>query len=119
MNIQPQIIEKDGKPAFVVLTIEDYESLLSDEALLDRARENDAGRRYPAAIVDRIIDGDNPLKVIREWRGITQDQLAAKAGMSKNYMSMLETGKRTISKKTAMQLAAPLDVDADILLDEG
>jgi transcriptional regulator with XRE-family HTH domain len=35
------------------------------------------------------------IKQLRTARGLTQEQVAKKAGVSKNYITMLEGGKRT------------------------
>jgi DNA-binding XRE family transcriptional regulator len=115
--MNPQFIEQNGKPAFVVLTIDDYNALICDEAIAEQAREEDDGTRFPAAVVDRLIQGENAIKVIREWKSVTQDELAATAELSKNFISMLETGRRPLTNKTAQQLAVALDVDMDVLTD--
>jgi DNA-binding XRE family transcriptional regulator len=115
--MKTQIIEKDGKPAFVVLTVEDYNALISDEEFMVQTREYDSGTRYPSDVVDRIIDGQNALKVIREWKNMTQEVLAEATGLSKNFISMLETGRRNLTDKTARKLASKLDVDIDALLN--
>ena len=115
--MKTQIIEQDGKPAFVVLSIEDYNALVSDEEFMIQARDNDSGTRYPSEVVDRIIDGQNALKVIREWKNMTQEVLANSSGLSKNFISMLETGRRALTDKTARKLAVALGVDVDALTD--
>ncbi len=111
----PQIIEQNGKPAFVVLTIDDYNALISDEEFMKQALDDDDGIRYPAALVDRIFDGENAVKAVREWRDMTQDILAEKSGLSTTFISMLETRRRTLTDKTASKLAKALKVGIDIL----
>lgn len=115
--MKPQFIEQNGKPAFVVLSIDDYNALISDEAIAEQAREEDDGQRFPAAIVDRLLQDENALKVMREWQNMTQDELAEAANLSKNFISMLETGRRPLTNKTASQLAEVLNVDMDVLTE--
>ncbi len=119
--MQPQFIEQSGKPAFVVLTIDDYNALvsnsLSDEEFMKEAIDSDDGVRIPSAVVNRIIAGENSIKAIREWREVTQDDLAAACELSKNFISMLETGRRNLTNKTALKLAIALDVDSELLID--
>ncbi len=119
--MQPQFIEQAGKPAFVVLTIEDYNALISDkvsdEEFMRQAQESDDGARIPHDVLNRIIAGENPIKVVREWKDITQDDLALEGGLSKNFISMLETGRRALTTKTAIKLALALEVNADLLID--
>ena len=117
MLLKPQFIEQNGKPAFVVLSIDEYNALVSDEAIAQQARDEDDGQRFPSDVVDRLIQGENALKVIREFKNITQQQLANASELSKNFISMLETGRRPLTTKTAAQLAKILEVDMDILLD--
>ncbi len=115
--MNPQFIEQNGKPAFVVLSIDDYNALISDEAVAQQAREDDDGTRLPADVVDRLLQGENAIKVIREWKRLTQDELAQVAKLSKNFISMLETGRRPLTSKTAQQLAVVLEVNMDVLMD--
>ncbi len=48
----------------------------------------------PSAVVYAILDDENPIKVWRKYRGLTQQQLADKVKISKPYLSQIETGKR-------------------------
>ena len=87
-----------------------------DAAILERARaENDEW--FPTEVANRIAEGENVLRVIREWRGLTQAELAKKTGRATQYISQLETGKRAIGRKTAKVLAPALKVSADLLSD--
>lgn len=112
-----QFIGKDGKDMFAILPIDEY------RRLIEKAGEEDGGTdqdmTYPDHVVRRIaIDDENPVKVLREWRGKTQEDLAKDANLSTNYISMIETGRRALSKKTAVSFADILNVDWDMLLDE-
>jgi hypothetical protein len=49
----------------------------------------------PAEVVNAILDGKDPVKVWREYRGWTQQQLANAVKISKLYLSQIETGKRS------------------------
>jgi CheY-like chemotaxis protein len=52
--------------------------MLADLAACDAARA-EAGEGMPLAVFSRIVSGENPVKVIREWRGLTQAELARRA----------------------------------------
>ena len=71
---------------------------------------------FPAAVVDRLLAGESPIKVYRDHRGLTQKQLANAAGINAVYLSQIETGKRTGSAKTLASIAGALDVDVDDLI---
>jgi transcriptional regulator with XRE-family HTH domain len=59
------------------------------------------------------LDGENPVNVWREYRGLTQQQLADKVKISKAYLSQIETGKRKGSTKILSTIAKALDVSLD------
>ncbi len=121
---KPQVIlGPDGKPAFAVIPWADYlrrspldaEAQVRDEDLYDRAKA--AKEEYfPAEVVDRLLAGENPLKVYRKHRGITQRDLARSAGINAVYLSQIETGKRSGSTKTLAAIARALSVDIDDLI---
>ncbi|MCK2097545.1 helix-turn-helix domain-containing protein [Thauera aromatica] len=122
MNVQT--ITRDGKPEYVVLPWAEYRALLQalddarDAARLDEfARKLASGEEetVPAAVVDALLCGDNPVKVWREHRGLTQEALAAQAGISKAYLCQIETGKRDGAIKTLRAIAAALRVSVDDL----
>ncbi len=76
--------------------VEDTEMLQDirdvDEALQEIANgEEVIPAHVPYAI---ILDGENPVKVWREYREMTQQALAQAAGISASYLSQIETGKR-------------------------
>lgn len=67
----------------------------------------------PMELVDAMLDGENPIRVWREYRGLTQQQLAAAAGISKSYLSQIESGTRTGSTEVLSAIAAALDLTLD------
>ncbi len=121
---KPQVILDDiGQPAFVVipwreyerLTGEDAEAILGDEEHYDRAIA-DKGESFPIEVVDQLLAGKNPISVYRNYRGMTQNALAAAAGIHAVYLSQIETGKRTGSARTLAAVAKALQVTVDDLL---
>ena len=111
-----QFIERNGKREYAVVPMELFARLmraaegLDDVALFDAAKAADDGFRVPGAVAHAILDGTHPVKAWREYRGFTQDALAEKAGISKAYLSQIETGKRTGVAKTLKALASALGV---------
>lgn len=59
------------------------------------------------------------LKRLRTGRGLSQVDLAARAGIRPGYVSMLERGQRTPRLDTLCALAAALNVDPTALLATG
>lgn len=120
-----QIIEIAGQK-MAMLPIEDYERLLElaeDKADLLAAERAEArrlaGEEYvPAELVNRILDGESPLRVWRQHRGLTLDQLAKSAGLGISYLSDLERGKRQGKGALWRRLADALNVSIDDILPD-
>lgn len=69
----------------------------------------------PAAIANRILDGENKVRVWREHRGMSARELATNAGISVAYLSQIETGARDGSFDTIKRIAAALRIGVDDL----
>ncbi|MXY91994.1 MAG: helix-turn-helix transcriptional regulator [Caldilineaceae bacterium SB0670_bin_27] len=67
-------------------------------------------------VVDRLLTGTSPIKVYREYRGLSQKELAAATDISPIYLSQIETGRRFGSAKTLASIAQALDVSLDDLV---
>jgi DNA-binding XRE family transcriptional regulator len=124
--MKAQIIEKDGRPEFAVISYTDYEhflELLEDEAdakvVAEFHEAYTAGREFlvPDEIMRRELAGESPIKLWREYRGLTQQDLAKQAAISNPYLSQIETGKRQGTIETLSTLARALDVPLDVLID--
>jgi len=86
--------------------------MLADLAACDAAKA-EAGEGMPLAVFSRIVSGDNPVKVIREWRGLTQAELARLADLHRVQLHDIETGKSRGSVDTLKAIAVALDVGMD------
>jgi DNA-binding XRE family transcriptional regulator len=122
-----QFIHTPGGDDLAVLSRSDYDRLV---ALAAEAQEDAGASRIvrnsiralkegrevvlPKAVVDRLTNGDNPVRVIREWRDMIQGELAVAVGISQNYLSEIETGRRKgpaeLQKKFARALGVPMDL---------
>ena len=90
----------------------------ADAAVVDRFREKLAAGEeelVPAEIVSRLLAGENPVRVWREWRGLTARALAEAAGVTPAFLSQIEGGQRDGSFETMRKLAAALGVTLDDL----
>jgi hypothetical protein len=121
-----QIVEIAGKK-MAVLPVDDYERLLdlaedrADILAAERAEERrNAGEEYvPAELVDRILDGENPLRVWRQYRNLSLKQLSEGSGVGLSYISELERGLKNGPGRVWGKLARALNVSVeDILPDE-
>ena len=57
------------------------------------------------------------LRRLRAERGLSQEELAHRAGVNRNYVGMIEREENAATVDTMEQLAAALDVDATDLID--
>ena len=110
-----ETIERGGKP-FVLVPKATYKRMCAALENRDDVRAYDAAKAanpemVPAAIADRLLAGENPIRVWREHRELTQQQLADRAGISKGFLSQLEGAVRTPSIEVGKKLAAALGVD--------
>jgi DNA-binding XRE family transcriptional regulator len=114
----------------VTLSRADYEALLdaledaADNAAVDaqearEAREGVAAARanyLPVELVDRLVEGESPVRVWREHRRMTQGALAAAAGIAVSYLSEIESGKKPGSAVALRALAGALRVPMEDLV---
>lgn len=116
-----QFIEKAGRREWAVIPYTLFQKLLEDaEAAQElaeyrEAKAQDDGFRIPHEIVVRELAGESPVKLWREQRGLTQEALATAAGISKPYLSQIETAKRRGSVTVLSQLARALEVPLEVL----
>lgn len=114
----------DGE-AFIALSRRAYDKLVeaaedaADLAAIARfERRLAAGEEelIPSEMVDRILSGENLVRVWREYRGLTVAALAEKAGITQPYLSQIETGKREGTLQTMKKIAEALKVGLDDLV---
>ena len=72
----------------------------------------------PSVVVDRLLAGEAPLRVWREFRKLTQVALARASGVNRVQIVEIEGGRSTGSVHTLSKLAAALAVDVDDLIQK-
>ncbi len=120
-----QIHEKHGKPCTVTMSYKEYHALMERQEELEtiaRAQtitsriEAGMEETFPADVVNRIVlEDENPIRVYREYRHMTQQQLADKAGIARAYLTEIETGKKQGAIATLKAIAQALDVDLNMV----
>jgi hypothetical protein len=120
--------KKTGKGEVAILPRKDYEALVAKAAeadedaatarLVARARKEiaDGGPLIPLDVVNRIADGENPIRVLREWRDVTQLYLAHRTNIGQGYISDLENGRRKGTTAALKEIARVLEVPLDLLV---
>ncbi len=66
--------------------------------------------------VERLLTGENPVKLWRQKMGFTQRELATAAGVSQSQLAEIETGAKAGSVETLKKLARQLKVGLDALV---
>ena len=124
MNVR---FKKTDKGEVAILPRKEYEALAAKAAeadedagtarLVARARKEIAAGAplIPKTIVARIASGENALRVLREWRDLTQLYLSHKTDIGQGYLSDLESGRRKGTTAALKRIAAALNVPLDLL----
>jgi len=116
-----QIIKKDGRPEWAIVPYDEYLRLKEDAEMLQDVADYDAAvealeqgeELIPGEVTFAILDGESPIRVWRKYRKQTQQELADKAGISKPYLSQIETGKRAGTADVLATIAEALGVTID------
>jgi hypothetical protein len=125
MNVR---FQKTARGEIAIMPRKEYEALVVKAAeadedagtarLVARARgEIAAGAPLlPKHVIDRLAKGDNPVRVLREWRDVTQLYLSFKTKLSQGYISDVETGRRKGAAAALRRIADALKVPLDLLV---
>ncbi len=94
------LLHIQGKP-YVLVPLHDYREISS----------NGTGSDLPGDILDQLsARQEHPIKVIRKFRNMTQADLAEASGISRPYLTEIETGKKDGSIRALKTLAEALGV---------
>lgn len=94
------LLHIQGKP-YVLVPLHDYRALSSTES----------DSQLPDDILDQIsARQDHPIKIIRKYREMTQADLAQSSGISRPYLTEIETGKKDGSLRAIKLIAEALGV---------
>lgn len=119
------IITSPSGEKMAVLPVADYERLVAAAQNADDLRLYDEAKRrlgsgedeaIPSAFAKRLIAGESPIRVWREFRGLSGKDLATKAGVSAPFLSQIETGVREGSVRLMAKIAKVLEVAIDDLV---
>lgn len=99
------IIHIAGKP-HVLVPLHDYTVL----------KNGDGSNELPDHVLqDLAVGAQSPIKTLRKHRGMTQDDLANACGLSRPYLTELETGRKEGSIKSLKAIAQALQVPLERL----
>lgn len=99
------IIHIAGKP-HVLVPVHDYTAL----------KNAGSNSNLPQEVLEKLTVGnESAIKVVRKHRGLTQGALAEAAGISRPYLTEIETGRKDGSIRALKSIAGALDVSLEIL----
>ena len=121
-NKNYQSLTFSGKD-YTVVPCEEFEALRDtvdkdemDIAVARRVLEDADEELVPFELVERIAAGVHPVRVWREYRGMTASNLATQSGIAQSYLSDIETGKKLGSAKALKRVAIALGIAVDDLI---
>ena len=72
---------------------------------------------FPSSFVERLLlSGENPVRVWREYRGMSASELARRVSVSNAHIAAIESGASTGSAPTLRRIADALDTTMDTLV---
>jgi DNA-binding XRE family transcriptional regulator len=96
--------------------VEELEDRL-DAALLRLARFEQANdEAIPFSVVQRLSDGGVPMKIWREYRGLSREELAQAACVPTDLVAQVEAGKEDVPLRSMHAIARVLNVDLEDLV---
>jgi len=116
-------LTRKGKE-FAVIPVEDLQKLMDDAEMLADVRAYDAAKAriargddelIPLTITERRLAGESPVRIWRDHRALTQEELAKVSKVSRGMIAAIEAGHKTGGIATLKKLAAALKVDLDNL----
>lgn len=122
MTSAPQIVILAGEEYAIVPRAE-YDALRTavdedamDAAIIQRVLDDPDQELVPFELAKRIADGEHPIRVWREYRGMRASELAAAANIAASYLSDIEHGKKPGSIKAMKRIATTLNLTVDDLI---
>jgi DNA-binding XRE family transcriptional regulator len=113
-----ETITRNGKE-FAVIPVKALEKLMEDAEMLADVKAYDAAKArladgedelIPLDVIERRLSGEPALRIWREHRRLTQEQLSKKSKVSRALIAAIETNRKTGSVSTWKKLGAALDV---------
>ncbi len=128
-DINPKFVDIGGAE-MVLLTRAEFDALM--EVVEDAEEDAELSAIYdqrmadlkagydvilPVEVSARCCKGESLLRAVRNWRGLTQAEVAEKSGLTQGYLSDLEAGKREGTPQTLRKIAEAMGIDPVMLVD--
>jgi DNA-binding XRE family transcriptional regulator len=109
---------------FAVLPMDELKKLMDDAEMLSDVQAYDAAKAriergqdelIPLEITERRLAGESTVKIWRQYRGLTQEDLAKTSKVSRPMIAAIESRHKKGGIGTLKKLAVALRVDLDHL----
>ncbi len=114
--IETKVIKEGGRPRFVIMDyryFKRFQDILED---IEDAVDLELEPPYiQMAVVHREADGCSPITAWREFRSLTQKELAKKLGVSQAQVAKWEKPSAKARKTTLAKIARALKCDPSLL----
>lgn len=104
----------------LVAAASDAEEEAADAVVYDACKAalaKDSSGLLPVEVSAFLLRGERLATAIRKWRGLTQQDVAAKLGMAQGTLSDIENGRHRTAGNTVRALAKIYDIPEDWLMD--
>lgn len=116
----PEIINKNGQD-YAIIPFDFYQKLIEDAQMLSDIEAFDLAKSrneetFPSEVVYSLIfDGENPIKVYRQYRNLTRENLADQVNISVQLLTEIEHNIKLASLEILQSIASILNVDLDMI----
>lgn len=119
--MNPTIVKTSGGEEIVLLSKQDYDALVDARDVLAHQKIIEKMADCPEDWLsleeaNALLAAPTPVSFWRERRGRSQSELADAAGISRAYMSQIESGARTGTPDVLARIARALQVSLDDLV---
>ena len=106
----------------VIIPKTEYDALVQrlenlEAQMAGKGSPNNGHDKIPRAVAYRLAQGENAIRVWRQYRGMVQVELARKVGISRTYLTQIELGDRRLSVDLLQRIATGLDVTPHDLVE--
>jgi DNA-binding XRE family transcriptional regulator len=95
---------------------EDANDIKEASAIMARVKSGEE-TLIPAEVANAILDGTHPIRAWRKHRKLTAEKLAAKAGITRAYLTQIENGTRGGRTNVLQAFARALGTNLDALVN--
>jgi DNA-binding XRE family transcriptional regulator len=110
-----QFVEHNDQRQYAIVPVELYAELLEKAEMLDGIKAVDESPlvQNEKLMPSLLVAGKSKLRIWREYRGLTQTDIAKQVGVSQSTIALMESGKRAATLAMFKKIAKALNLDLD------